>query len=106
PETELIIDELKRQVVLSQGGKLYLKINSDNDRPFKLFTPAGNVSVYGTEFSVSVQKENGKVNNAPFSVMIFVLNGTVKLETSKGQVVGVGGATLYGVEGVEPVSYW
>ena len=94
------------QVILNKKGKLYVKANERHQQPLKVITPVGQVIVHGTEFSLSVDKDLELLKKTPYSVTVYVLGGTVELETPKGLVTGTGGETLYGVEGAMPVSYW
>jgi ferric-dicitrate binding protein FerR (iron transport regulator) len=105
PNCKVVINETERQVILKQSCDLYLKVEENQNKPFQIITPAGNIIVRGTEFSVKVNEleKNGQLNKGIFSVLVYVLNGTVELTTPIGNVVGNSGYTLYAEDGLAPV---
>jgi ferric-dicitrate binding protein FerR (iron transport regulator) len=107
PDANLIIKEMEREIVVKSDSKLYVNVSTNRFKPFQLITPAGTVMVYGTEFSVNVEKDNSaEPKNGGYSTTVYVLNGKVQLRTPKGNVTGTGGETLYVKEGSMPISYW
>ena len=109
-DCKLVINELERRVTVKQPGDLYIKVEENQNKPFQIITPAGNIIARGTELSVKVNEgeKSPQLNTGIFSVMVYVLNGTVELTTPMGNVVGNSGYTLYVEEGSAPVinSYW
>lgn len=102
---KLLINEIERQVIMKQPGDLYVKVEENQNKPFKIITPAGNIIARGTEFSVRVDEgeKNNQLNEGVFSVLVYVLNGTVELTTPMGNAVGNSGYTLYAEDGSAPV---
>lgn len=105
PGCKLIINEIERQIIIKQPGDLYVKVEENKNKPFQIITPAGNIIARGTEFSVRVDEgnKNNQLNKGVFSVLVYVLNGTVELTTPMGNAVGDSGYTLYAEDGSAPV---
>jgi len=98
PDSDLIIHEANRQVILKESGKLYITVAKDHGKPFQLITSAGTILVHGTEFSVSVKEDEVKT-----SVLIYVTKGEVQLTTTMGDALGKGGETLYAEDSSAPL---
>ena len=98
PDSDLIIQESNRQVILKESGKLYVTVAKDHGKPFQLITSAGTILVHGTEFSVSVKEDEAKT-----SILIYVAKGKVQLTTTMGDALGQGGETLYAEDSSAPL---
>jgi ferric-dicitrate binding protein FerR (iron transport regulator) len=95
PSCEVVIHPQKREAVVNQSGELYLKITQNPAQPFYLLTPAGTISVHGTEFSVSI-KESLSGGQKLVSLLVFVHTGIVELiPLKRDKIRGEKGATLY-----------
>ncbi|WP_209867386.1 FecR domain-containing protein [Chitinophaga sp. OAE865] len=72
----IIFDERKREV--SINGEAYLTVAKDPSRPFTVHTRSGEVQVLGTEFNLN--------SYDPAKMTVTLIQGSVKVVTSKGQV--------------------
>jgi ferric-dicitrate binding protein FerR (iron transport regulator) len=102
PGTMFTIKESNREVTL-QEGELYLEVAKGN-KPFKVFTPAGTITVHGTEFRVNLQKGTDMLRErvTRWVVTVMILTGVVQLTNQVGDVIGTAGESLYAEEGSAP----
>ncbi|MBI5779270.1 MAG: FecR domain-containing protein [Planctomycetes bacterium] len=103
PDSDLIINESGRQVILKESGKLHVTVSKDHGQPFQLITSAGTILVHGTEFSVSVKEEEVEPLKIKTSVLIYVAKGEVRLTTTMGDALGKDGETLYAEDSSAPL---
>lgn len=99
--TELALGKTGRQVFVNREGEFYLNV-SKNDKPFLFNTPAGLVTVHGTEFFVTLKKGQNDMKHARWTVFLTILTGIVQLTTPAGDITGIAGESLYAEEDSAP----
>jgi ferric-dicitrate binding protein FerR (iron transport regulator) len=85
------------------GGELWLEVAKNQETPFSIKTPAGDVIVHGTEFVVQVKKaKEEKIKVSGSLVAVLVISGMVELVNPLGKEIAKAGEYLYTRQDSQP----